>query len=202
MQESVATTEGTRTGESLAGELREYHGQLEAVNEDVRHLVVGLTEAQFNWRAVPGQWSIAECLNHLAVTNHAMTKPIKEAIVAARAKGLTSNGPFRHGFIGNMLIRSMEPPPRRKFKAPKIFKPVPDKSFDDVTGDFFAAQDEALGLIREAKGIDLGRVKITSPVTRLIKYSLGQAFRLIATHDRRHLWQARQVKENPSFPKT
>jgi hypothetical protein len=37
-------------------------------------------------------------------------------------------------------------------------------------------------------------------VTRLVKISLGQVFPFIAAHERRHLWQARRVREDANFP--
>jgi hypothetical protein len=33
-----------------------------------------------------------------------------------------------------------------------------------------------------------------------LKFTLGQAFRLLAAHERRHLWQARNVRNAPNFP--
>ncbi len=45
-----------------------------------------------------------------------------------------------------------------------------------------------------AEGIDLARVKVRSPVLWLLRLSLGQWFALIAGHQKRHLWQAGQVK--------
>jgi DinB superfamily len=200
MQQNVTSDNATRANEPLGSDLEEYQRQIEAINEDARDLLTGLSEVQVNWRPTPAHWSIAECLDHLTVTNRELMKQIEAGMSDARARGLTSRGPFRYGIIGNMIVRSMEPPAKLKFKAPKIFKPRPDQSLEMVTKDFFAAQDELLRLINEANGINLARVKIASPVTTLIKLSLGQAFGLIATHERRHLWQARQVKGNQTFP--
>jgi hypothetical protein len=200
MQENVTSNDEARTGEPLVSDLQEYQRQIEAINADARDLLAGLSEAQINWCVAAGQWSIAECLDHLTVTNRELLERIKGALADAWSRGLTSRGPFRYGMIGNMIVRSMEPPAKMKIKAPKIFKPRSSQSPEVVTRDFFAVQDEILKLIREANGLNLARVKITSPVTKLIKLSLGQAFGLIATHERRHLWQARQVKTNPAFP--
>jgi hypothetical protein len=199
-QENASSNNAVRLAEPLVSDLQEYVRQIEAVNLDARDLIAGLSDAQFNWRPAPGHWSIAECLDHLTVTGRELTERIKEAISDARSRGLLSRGPFRYGLIGNMVVRSMEPPAKLKFKAPKIFKPRPDQTLEQVVRDFFAAQDEVLKLIREANGINLARAKVTSPVTRLMKLSLGQAFSLIATHERRHLWQAHQVKNNSTFP--
>ncbi|MDT4897553.1 MAG: hypothetical protein QOH25_2630 [Acidobacteriota bacterium] len=200
MQENVTPENAVRVDEPLISDLQDYRRQIEAVNLDARDLLAGLNEAQFNWRPTPGHWSIAECLDHLTVTNRELIEGIKKTINDARSKGLTSRGPFRHGWIGNMFVRSMEPPVKMKFKAPKIFKPRPDQSLEATARDFFAAQDEVLHLIAEANGVNLARAKVASPVTRLMKLSLGQVFGLITTHERRHLWQARRVKDDPVFP--
>jgi hypothetical protein len=201
MQENaILEDDDARVDESLIPDLREYQRQITAVTEEARELIAGLSEAQFNWRPTPAHWSIAECLDHLTVTNRELLEGMKAAVSAARTRGLTSQGPFRYGMIGNMIIRSMEPPVKLKFKAPGIFKPRPEQTLKEVARDFFAMQDEVQRLILEANGINLKRVKIPSPVTRLFKLSLGQMFGLIATHDRRHLWQARQVKTDPAFP--
>lgn len=200
MQHNATLDNAGQANDSLVPDLEEYRRQIEAVKTDARDLVAGLSEAQFNWVPAPGQWSISECLDHLNVTNRELIKPLREAINDARSRGLTSRGPFRHGWLVNKFVRSMEPPVKRKFKAPAIFRPRPEMSVTEVAGDFFAVQDEVLRLIGAANGIHLARVKIRSPVSRLLKYSLGQAFDLIATHERRHLWQARQVKNDPAFP--
>lgn len=202
MQEIQIPGEAVSDNEPLAKDLEDYRRQIEAINEDAHDLLAALSEAQVNWRLTPAHWSIAECLDHLTVTNRELMERIEAAIDDARSKGLTARGPFRYGIIGNMIVRSMEPPVKMKFKAPKIFKPRPEHALEAVAREFFKTQSELLSLIEAANGINLARVKITSPVTKLIKLSLGQAFGLIATHERRHLWQARQVKSNETFPAT
>ena len=58
---------------------------------------------------------------------------------------------------------------------------------------------ELRGRLRErleaADGLDLGRVRVRSPFIPLLSVDLGSAFALVAVHERRHLWQARQVLE-------
>jgi hypothetical protein len=43
-------------------------------------------------------------------------------------------------------------------------------------------------------------VKARSPVSKRIRFSLGAAFAAISAHQRRHLWQARQLRNDPAFP--
>ena len=46
-------------------QLEEYRQQFERIASEAQELTAGLTEAQFNWRPAPDQWSIEECLAHL-----------------------------------------------------------------------------------------------------------------------------------------
>lgn len=178
----------------LIPELEGYRQQYEALKRDAAELLDGLTEAQFNWRASPGRWSIAECLVHLNLTARLYLPLIEGAISRARSRQLFGQGPFRHGFLVNWFIRMNEPPVKLKVKAPKIFVPPPDQPLDQVASDFMALQDELLSLINESSGLHLSRIKVASPVSRFFKTSLGQCFAFHAAHERRHLWQARQVR--------
>ena len=195
-----ATTEETAASEPLVSDLEDFRRLLEAVGEDAKDLTAGLTDAQFNWRPAPGQWSIAECLDHLTQTGRVAVGHIRETLADARQRKLYSRGPFRYGILGQMIVRSMGPQPRMKLKAPAVFKPRPDRPRQEVERDFFALQDELLRCIRESNGINLKRAKVTSPVTKLLRLSLGQEFALLIAHEQRHLWQARQVRANPQFP--
>lgn len=184
---------------SLIPELQDYISQLEAIKRDAADLTAGLTEAQFNWRPAPGQWSVAECLAHLNATAQQYIPLLSASITEARERGWLSQGPFRYGWLGNWFVRSMEPPVKMKFKAPKAFIPPPDQPMSKTVPEFMALQDQLISLIGTANGIHLGRARVPSPATKLIKLSLGQGFALITGHERRHLWQARQVKNHSDF---
>jgi hypothetical protein len=184
----------------LHGELKDYVRQIEEIRRDAESLVDGLSEAQFNWQPAPGRWSIGECLEHLNVTARLYWPMIAEAINRSRVSGVMSNGPYKHGWLGNWLARSAEPPPKMRFKAPRKFRPPSDQPLARVWPQFLAFQDRLLDLIQDANGVDLGKTKVQLPATQKIKLTLGQAFRLVTAHERRHLWQARQVKEHAGFP--
>jgi hypothetical protein len=52
-------------------------------------------------------------------------------------------------------------------------------------------------LIQEADGLDLARAK--TPFG-WFKMPLGAFLTHVTTHNRRHLWQAEQVRNDPNFP--
>src|ERR1700675_430158 len=93
--------------------------------EKAKFLTAGLSAAQMSWRPQPGKWSIAQNLAHLNF-GYPYLDTLASSIAAARAKGIIGNGPFRYGWLSSWIVKSMEPPPKRKFKAARIYTPSPD----------------------------------------------------------------------------
>jgi len=185
---------GTDVAGALQLEIRDYLRQFEEATSNAEHVVAALTDEQLRWKPAPERWSIAECFSHLNVTADKYYPPIDKSMRLARERGLLGHGPFRHGFLMNKFIRMMEPPPRRSFKAPRPFKPR-SRAVEDEIPNFLSHQEAIMKRVREANGLDLARVKIVSPVSRLLRMSLGQSFALLAAHERRHLWQAARVRD-------
>lgn len=179
------------------------------VDANVRHaesLTNGLSQQQFNWRPEPGRWSIGECLSHLNTVNGPDLATVKAAITAGQASRTNGTGPFRYGLLSRKFVASMEPPVTRKFKAPKYYEPPPEADLNRTLAEYRRISSEIRRLAESAKGLDLARVKTTLPtlpplLRPLIKMPLGARLELLTTHDRRHLWQADQVRDHANFPR-
>jgi hypothetical protein len=52
-----------------------------------------------------------------------------------------------------------------------------------------------------SRGLDLDAITVTSPVLRVITYSLMDGYRIIVAHERNHVAQARRVTETHGFPR-
>ena len=99
------------------------------------------------------------------------------------------------------MIGSMEPPPKRRMKTFPIFE-VPvggTHSVAVVLPEFEAVRDQLAERVRSADGLNLHGNRTVSPVTRLLRMPLGAYLQFVVTHDRRHLWQAHQVRTSPGF---
>ncbi len=186
--------------ERLFAELEDLRKQFNAIQEDAQRLIAALNHAQFNWNPQPGVWSIAECFDHLNISGNLYLPMIDAQIKAGREKELFGTEPFRYGWFNNWFVRSLEPPVKTKFKAPKVFVPKPDKPLQETVSEFIQVQARCLKRLVEANGLDLRHIKVQSPATKLIHLSLGKAFAMVAAHERRHLWQARQVMKLANFP--
>jgi hypothetical protein len=185
---------------SLVPELEDLRKQINDIVADAQKLTEGVSDRQFNWQPEPGRWSMAQCLDHLNVVGAIEAPRIEASIRAARAQGLVGQGPYRRGILGSLFVRLSEPPPKIKFKAPKKMAPAPAEPAARVVATFFALQDRIQEQIRLANGVDLGRAKVATPVFDWVRFTLGQTFAVIAGHERRHLWQAWQIRNDPKFP--
>jgi hypothetical protein len=181
-------------------ELEEYQQQFQDIGEQAKVMAGGLSEQQFTWRPAPESWSIQECLAHLTMVGLNEIRLLEAAIQAARARGLTGNGPFRYGWIERRILKATEPPARRRFSAPRRFRPVHGQPVTAILPTFLHVQREFIRMAELSKGLDLARVKVPTPMSRLIKFSLGITLAQAAAHERRHLDQARRVRQNPAFP--
>jgi hypothetical protein len=163
-------------------------------------LVTGLSRVQFNWRPGRGRWSIAQCLTHLNVVNGLDLEPVGRAIAAARERGLLGHPPFRYGWMSRKFVASMEPPARTKMKAPRSYVPPPEADPAPTLAEYLRIGGEMRRLMASAEGLDLAQARTVLPalppvLRAMVRMPLGARFELILAHDRRHLWQAEQVRD-------
>jgi len=175
--------------------------QLKVIRQEAEGLVVGLGPEQLDWVPEPGRWSVAQCFAHLNATNRKMADRIEESIRRGRTANMVSEGPFSYGFLARMFHRMMEPPVKRRFKTSAAFTAKPGESWAQIQADWKTTHDRLDDLLQQANGLDLARVKTTSPASSWIRYPLGIGFWIHAAHDKRHLWQARQLINDARFPK-
>ena len=153
-------------------------------------LAARVSQQQANWRPAPGKWSIAECIEHLNVTIERYFERMEPAFKQARDQGLTGPGPWKkRTLLGRMILRVMDPEAKRSFPAPKAFKPrsTEDLEFADVRERFRSGTATLLTLAQHADGLNLDRVRFTSPAGPILRLTAAEAFQIHALHIPRHL---------------
>ena len=178
----------------LPNDLAQIVAGLDSADHEAKRLITELNHDQLNWQPNGGSaWSVAQCLEHLAQCNKIYVAAMREAARRSSPAMLARRGPIRPGWLGRLFIRALEPPPRKKMKAQKKVTPTSTLRGSDVLNAFLAAHDDVRSLIEEARGIDLNAIRFRNPFVRLLPWTLGTGLLVIDAHDRRHLWQARQV---------
>ena len=178
-------------------DIRALETALNAVDDDARHLLAGLTPEQGVWRPAPGAWSIAHCLDHLATANRVYLRAMEPSAANALARGSRRKRPALPGLIGGWFVRSLDAPvrPRFKMKAPAKIVPRESPALADAAAQFFAIQDQMRVFLRKYADIDLAGVRFPNPFIRGVRFSLATGLHVIAAHDRRHVWQAWNVRK-------
>lgn len=179
------------------GELIE---QLDAVNADAHDLCDSLTEAQFNWTPQPGAWSIGQCIDHLNIMNSRFCEKLSDTIADAKDSGKTGEFKLDMGLFGRWVFGTMDPPVKMKVKVPEGGAPHETMIPLSARDEFFRVQDRLAEVILSTESLNWNTVKMTSPYTRWLRLRLSAWLYILPAHDRRHLWQARNVLKHASFP--
>jgi hypothetical protein len=182
---------------SLPPDLQELDDAFEAIDRDARGIIDGLNEDMGGWRPAPGSWNVAECLDHLATGNRVYLDAMGPAAARAERDGRIRRGPARPGLVGGWFARYLEPPvnPRFKTKAPSAIRPRISPPLADAAAAFLTSHAEVRAFLRIYAGIDLASVRFPNPFVRGVRFSLASGLHVTAAHERRHLWQARRVRE-------
>src|SRR6187549_957351 len=98
--------------------------QISKISHEATEKFSGLSESQLNWKPEPAKWSIAQCLDHLIVSNKTYYPSFEKLISHSyRLSFLQKLNPFKK-MLGPIMVRTMGKGSKRAFKAPKIFEPA------------------------------------------------------------------------------
>ena len=171
--------------------------RLEAFGRRTRELTSDLRAEQLLWRPAADRWGIADCFAHLLVADAPYFPRVREAIERS-APAAGGDRLYAPGLLAGWFIRSVGPEGTLKLPAPKKFRPPPARA--DAPERFLADQEVLAVLLADARNVDLQGAKITSPVTSLLRLTIGEALTLLVSHQERHLGQAETVRRDPGFP--
>ena len=162
-----------------------------------RELTRKYDEATFRRRPEEHGWSAAECLDHLNSSTESFVRKIRRVLESV--KTVPPKGGFEDlTLYGRIYLWFMEPPVRKRVPSPRNFVPaVTTASREAMLMRFEKAHRELIQLIEETDAIDRTRVKLPTPVSKWFRVSLLDTFAVLASHDRRHLWQAERACAPP-----
>lgn len=162
----------------------------------IRRLQAELDDAQLWWRPPEGGWSIGQVFGHLVLVDKPYTSIVPEALTRAPRGGK----PWKPSLIGRLVRHAVDPKSERRYRTGRGFQPGAQPRANAIA-DYIAIREELLRLVEQAKGVDLNRTRVRSPVSRFVRYNLGDAFLILVRHTQRHLQQAERVRSHAHFPK-
>jgi hypothetical protein len=173
----------------------------EEATRQLDKLVKGLSAGQANWTPGPKVWSVAQCIDHLDQALGTYIGKMEPAITKAREAGQMGSEPYGRGTLVGRLLVGFLGQPGKTVRAPGVFQPGSSHlDLNDVVEEFRQRSAKMIELAEEADGLDLGRIRIATPVSPFLRLSLAQAFEVHILHTPRHLAQADRVRRQEGFP--
>lgn len=174
--------------------------ELAKTADDASDTFGALTADQLNWKPGEKSWSIAQCLDHLILTNGQFYPEFDKLAAGTRRNTFWQNySPFT-GFFGRFLIRAVTED-SKKVKAPSKTIVPPSDLPTDIVDKFATNITDVCGRIAKVASADRQKVVVTSPFLAVMTYRLDDAYTVLVEHTKRHIRQAKRVTDTKGFPK-
>ncbi|MEK6288140.1 MAG: DinB family protein [Acidobacteriota bacterium] len=165
---------------------------LETTKKNIVDATRGLSEAQWNFKPSPFKWSVAQVVEHIAVTEDLLRQIAEGQIKTAPPV------PDRDFKKTDDAVLSVVPDRSKKFQAPEQLRPK----------NQFGSPEAALKHFLESRAKSVGLLKNTPDLRahvvdggQLGKIDAYERILFIGAHSERHTKQLLEVKADPKFPK-
>ena len=166
---------------------------LESTRQGVIDATKGLSPAQWNFKAGPDRWSIAQVTEHIAAAEDYLRGMVTEKVMSAPPRPAGEDV----AAIDDMVIK-MIPDRTTKRQAPEPL--VPSNRFGSAEGSlkhFLEARTTTEDFLKKTP--DLRDHAVDSPLGKKLDGYEWVLF--ISAHSERHTKQILEVKADPNFPK-
>jgi len=168
---------------------------LSKTEQGVFNSLLGLNDAQLNFKPAPDRWSIAECVKHIAVTEMALWQMTDAALKQPA-------NPEKRSEIkatDEQLVQMVESR-AQKVKTFTTLEPqnTSYKSTPDALASFFDSRKKLIEFVRTTND------NLRDHVVTLEKVGSFDCYQMVlfmAAHSYRHTQQIEEVKADPNFPK-
>jgi hypothetical protein len=164
--------------------------QLQQGRDSLLGAIAGLSEAQLNFKPPAGRWSIADCMEHIAMAEDAMFARATKG--APNPNGVSLDPEKYDRFIAAVVGRS------RKVVAPDATQPAGHfGSVAEACHHFQQSRELAIAYARQCPD-DLRHLFAAHPL--LGEIDCYRFLLLLALHPARHAVQIEEIKLDPAFP--
>lgn len=158
--------------------------------------LAGLSEAQWKFKPAPDRWSVAECAEHIAVSEDTLFQLVTEKVMKSPAEPDKSTPEQK---AKDQRVLEMVPDRSQKRQAPEFLKPTGKwKTRDELIAHFKESRDRTIAYVEKA---DESVRQHFAPHPMMETLDAYQWILLISAHSERHTAQIREVKADPNFPK-
>jgi len=169
--------------------------ELESSRKVFLEATSGLSEAQWNFKPAPDRWSVAECAEHIGVTEAFILKMITEQALKGPAE--PEKRAEVQGKDSSIMVTGVDR--SAKFKAPEVIQPTRRwAASGEITKNVLENRARTIEFVSTTQE-DLREHFMDHPVFKTL--DTYQWILLTSAHMRRHTAQILEVKADANFPK-
>ena len=159
------------------------------INE-VEKLKTRTVEA-LNYRESENSWTALECIEHLNNYGRFYLPELQSVISKSMTQPSTD---FKGSWLGRFFVKTIDPNIKtKKMNTPKAMNPMGTSLSMEALDVFLAQQHQLLGILDQAKSVNLDEVKTKIALSKLIKLRLGDTLKFLVLHNQRHINQANRI---------
>jgi hypothetical protein len=166
---------------------------LESTKQNIIAATKGLSQAEWNFKPAPDRWSVAEVIEHIAVSEDRFLETITEKVMKAPPRPQGENVKEIDEFVlANVPDRT------NKFKAPEPI--APKNAFGSPEASlkhFLESRERSIAFLKKTEG--LRDHAIESPFKK--NFDAYQWVLFLTAHSERHTKQIKEVRADAKFPK-
>ena len=166
---------------------------LQSTRDGVVAAVKGLSDAQLKFKPAPDRWSVAEVLEHIAVSEDFLFQNVANNIMKAPA-----GAPDRDTAKIDAFVLAAIPDRSHKAQAPEPLRPTARWTPAETLGHFLESRAKTIAFLESTS--DLRAHVVNSPPLNQPMDAYDWLL-FIAAHSERHTKQILEVKADPNFPK-
>ncbi len=152
-----------------------------------------LSSDQFNLKPSNGSWSVGQIIDHVNKLNEDYFVVFSVLKSGNLRVPFLMKTEFLSGFIGDLLLKTIEPERRKKTKTMKPWEPEASVISPNILDQFETNQNKLKQFIVDLREeIDQNSI-IHSPISNWITLRLNTAIEMLIQHELRHFNQAKEV---------
>ncbi len=165
---------------------------LSQTRDDLLSALEGLNDEQLNYKSSPESWSVAECVEHIAISEKNIMEMASGAVqVTADASQRSEVTITDDELLGMITDRS------NRVKTSEAFEPSGQfGSFEETLEAFTSEREENIGYLENTED-DLRNHYAQLPFGKVDAY---QVVLFMSGHTERHTKQIEEIKADPGFP--
>ncbi len=159
--------------------------------------IANITPAQWNFKSAPDRWSIAECAEHIVLTEELISAGLRQTLQGTAQPAKRASGDA--AYVKDQKLVAVVTDRSQKAQAPETIRPTGRfKSPDDVASAFKRVRDVNIDFIGSTDA-DLRAFFMPHPLLGML--DSYQFVLLMSAHTERHTLQIQEVKTASGYPK-